>query len=395
MATDTRVPLLDLTRGDPGLLDELRQAFERVLLSGRYIMGPELADFESECAAFIGVEHALGVSSGTDALVLALMALGVGSVGSRGPAVGGSADEVICPSYSFFATAGSVWRVGARPVFVDIDPLTYNCDPVEIAARIGPHTRAIMPVHLYGQCADLSGILAAAGDIPVIEDAAQAIGARSGDRQAGSVGAFGCFSFFPSKNLGCLGDGGLLTTNDATLAETARIMRVHGGEPKYYHRVVGGNFRMDPLQAAFLRAKLPRLPGATEGRRRNANLYRELFAAAGIVAPSPTEVEDGRIGLPAQPADHTYNQFVIRSSRRDELRDWLTARGVGVEIYYPVPLHAQECFASLGHRAGEFPHSERAANETLALPIFPELTEAELRYVVSSIVTFCGGKSTA
>ncbi|MFO1054806.1 MAG: DegT/DnrJ/EryC1/StrS family aminotransferase [Planctomycetota bacterium] len=381
MTTITKVPLLDLTRNDPGVLDELRSAFERVLVSGQYIMGPEIDGLEKECAAFLGCKHALGVSSGTDALILALMSLGIGP-----------GDEVVCPTYTFFATAGAVWRVGARPVFVDIDPATYNCDPKAIAAAITPRTRAIIPVHLFGQCADMDPILAAAKSIPVIEDAAQAIGTRYGDRCAGSMGAFGCFSFFPSKNLGCLGDGGLVTTNDDALAEMARVMRVHGGKPKYYHRVVGGNFRLDPLQAAFLRVKLPRLPAATEGRRRNAAFYERLFRAAGVVSTSPTEVAPDRIGLPVRVGDHIYNQFVIRSPRREELRQHLQARGVGTEVYYPVPLHMQDCFKALGHREGDFPHSERAARESLALPIFPELSEAEMRHVADSVVAFCKGR---
>ncbi|MEK7862055.1 MAG: DegT/DnrJ/EryC1/StrS family aminotransferase, partial [Chloroflexota bacterium] len=359
MTTHTKVPLLDLTRTEPSLLAELREAFERVLRSGQYIMGPELTAFESECAAFIGAKHALGVSSGTDALILALMALGVGP-----------ADEVICPTYAFFATAGAIWRVGARPIFVDIDPSTYNCAPAAIRAKIGSRTRAIIPVHLYGQSADMDAILAAAGDVPVIEDAAQAIGAKCGATQVGALGTFGCFSFFPSKNLGCLGDGGLLTTDDARLAEKARILRVHGAEPKYYHHVVGGNFRLDALQAAFLRAKLPKLPAGTAARRRNAAKYRERFEEAGVVAESPIEVGPGEIGLPFARRDHTYNQFVVRVQSRDELRKWLASRGIGTEVYYPVPLHEQDCFASLQHRVGEFPHAERAARETLALPIF-------------------------
>ena len=380
--TITKVPLLDLTRSDAALLDGLRGAFERVLTSGQYIMGPEIEGLERECAQFIGSQHAIAVSSGTDALVLALMALGVGP-----------GDEVICPTYTFFATAGSVWRVGARPVFVDMDPKTYNCDAAHVRAQITPRTRAIMPVHLFGQCADMDPLLALAAEkgIPVIEDAAQAIGTRYGDRGAGSMGAFGCFSFFPSKNLGCLGDGGLVTAKDANLAETARIMRVHGGKPKYHHKVVGGNFRLDPLQAAFLRVKLPRLPGWTDARRRNAAAYEGLFRAAGVVASDPVAVEPGSIGLPVRVRDHIYNQFVIRTPHREELKAHLAKHGVGTEVYYPVPLHLQECFASLGHRRGEFPHSERAAAESLALPIFPELAPAEIAYVAERVVQFCKG----
>lgn len=379
----TSVPLLDLTRGDPEMFDRLRAAFERVLTSGRYIMGPEVDGFEADCASYIGVRHAIGVSSGTDALVLALMALGVGP-----------GDEVVCPTYTFFATAGSVWRLGAKPVFVDVDPITYNSDAAAIAAKITGRTKAIMPVHLFGQCAEIGPIveLAKKHGIPVVEDAAQAIGSTWRGRQAGSFGEFGCFSFFPSKNLGCLGDGGLVTTDDDALAEHARILRVHGGKPKYYHKVVGGNFRIDALQAAFLRVKLADLDRASEERRRNAALYTELLSAAGVASDDPVEVPRGRVGVPVIPDDgHTCNQFVLRvgHGRRDAMRKALADRGVGTEVYYPVPLHLQECFASLGHRRGEFPVSERAANETFAIPIFPELTEDEIRYVVDAIVAAC------
>ncbi|MGE0145115.1 MAG: DegT/DnrJ/EryC1/StrS family aminotransferase [Planctomycetota bacterium] len=384
MTTITKVPLLDLTRNDPALLDELRAAFDRVLTSGQYIMGPELDGLERECEAYLGAKHALGVSSGTDALILALMALDIGP-----------GDEVICPTYTFFATAGSIWRLGAKPVFVDIDPVTYNCDAAQTVAAITSRTRAIMPVHLFGQSAAMDPILESANSrgIPVIEDAAQAIGTKYGRRSAGTMGTFGCFSFFPSKNLGCMGDGGLVTTNDTALAERARILRVHGGKPKYYHKFVGGNFRLDPLQAAILRVKLPRLNAATEARRRNARLYETLFRDAGVVSASPMVVESGSIGLPTRVDDHIYNQFVVRSPDRDALRKAMADQGIGTEVYYPVPLHLQECFASLGHSVGEFPHSERAAAETLALPIFPELAEAEIRHVAERVIAFCKGGS--
>jgi dTDP-4-amino-4,6-dideoxygalactose transaminase len=379
--TTERIPLLDLTR-DPGLLEELRAAFERVLRSGIYIMGPELEAMEREFAAFLGADHALGVSSGTDALILALMALGVGP-----------GDEVICPTYTFFASAGSIARLGARPVFIDVDPVSYNCTAEAVAAAITRRTRAIMPVHLFGQCADMTGIqaLAEKRGIPVVEDAAQAIGARHGRSQAGTIGAFGCFSFFPSKNLGCLGDGGLLTTNDAGLAERARILRVHGMQPKYHHRAVGGNFRLDALQAAFLRVKLPRLPAATEARRQNAALYLELLTEAGIAGDGPLDVPDRGIALPAIGPEHTINQFTIRvgGGRRDALRDALLQQQIGCEVYYPIPLHLQECFRELGHTAGEFPVSEMAAQQTLALPVFPELRQDEVRRVVRAVAAFC------
>ncbi len=389
MTSITSVPLLDLTRNDPEVLDRMREAFDRVLVSGRYIMGPEIDGLEAECAEFLGIEHAIGVSSGTDALILALMSLGIGA-----------GDEVICPTYTFFATAGSIWRVGAKPVFVDCDPITYNLDPAEIEAKITPATKALMPVHLFGQCADMTPVLEVASKhgVRIIEDAAQAISARydttSGPVSAGGMGDFGCFSFFPSKNLGCLGDGGLVTTNDAELAEHARIMRVHGGKPKYYHHFVGGNFRLDPLQAALLRIKLPLLPAATEGRRRNAARYVERLQAAGVVSADPAEVGSGQIGLPQAVRDHIFNQFTLRSPERDALREWLGERGIGTEIYYPVPMHLQACFAELGHREGDFPRSEQAARETLALPIFPELAPEEIDYVADGVIAFCRSRGT-
>lgn len=377
-----KVPLLDLTRLDPAEVKALQAAFDRVLKSGVYIMGPELEAMEREFTAFIGSPHALGVSSGTDALLLAMMALGIGP-----------GDEVVCPTYTFFATAGTVWRLGARPAFTDVDPLTANCTAEQVAAAITTRTKAIMPVHLFGQCADMTGIqrVAQRNKLPVIEDAAQAIGAPHGGRQAGAIGTFGCFSFFPSKNLGCLGDGGLLTTGDAELAEQARVLRVHGGKPKYHHKVVGANFRMDALQAALLRVRLPGLPAATAARHGNALRYLELFQEAGVASESPVDVEAGRIGLPAIGPDHTVNQFTIRvgGGRREGLRDALVQQGIGCEIYYPIPLHLQECFKVLGHRRGDFPHSELLAEEALSLPVFPGLREDELLRVAGAVTAFC------
>ena len=364
MSTSRKVPLLDTTRSLAPIRAELVKTFERVLDSGQYIMGAEVEAFERECAAAIGAKHAIAVSSGTDALILALMALGIGA-----------GDEVICPTYTFFATAGSIWRVGAKPVFVDIEPASFNLDAAEVKRKITSRTKAVMPVHLYGQAAACKPLLGLG--VPVIEDAAQAIGAHDGDKQAGTQGAFGCFSFFPSKNLGAFGDAGLLTTNDDALAKTARRMRVHGMEPKYFHHEVGGNFRIDALQAALLRVKLPLLDAATAARQRNAALFDELLPK--------------QVGKPARvQAHHTYNQYVIRvpDGRRDALRAFLQERGVASEIYYPVPLHLQQCFASLGHKTGDFPHAERAAAETLALPIFPELTREELNYIVEQIAAF-------
>jgi len=385
--TITEVPLLDLTRLDPAIQDELREVFDRVLRSGRYIMGPEVTALEEECASYIGAEHGIAVSSGTDALLASLMALEIGA-----------GDEVVCPTYTFFATAGSIARTGAKPVFVDSDPWTYNWDPDQLERAITGRTKALMPVHLFGQPAEMGRVLeiAAARGIPIIEDAAQAIGVRWNDRGVGSIGSFGCFSFFPSKNLGCLGDGGLVTTNDSELAEKLRIMRMHGGKPKYHHHVVGGNFRMDALQAAMVRVKLRHLEFAHERRRANAALYRRLFAAAGVTVDlgppergSAPRIPEGKIGLPVECAkSHIYNQFIIRvpgKGRRDGLRHWLAECRVGTEIYYPVPMHMQNCFKGLGYAAGSFPVAEAAARETLALPIFPDLSEEEIRYVVDRV----------
>jgi dTDP-4-amino-4,6-dideoxygalactose transaminase len=294
----------------------------------------------------------------------------------------GPEDEVVTSSFSFFATAGVIARLGARPVFADIDAHTFNLDPQQVAKHITSRTKAIMPVHLFGQCADIDSILdiVAERQVTVIEDAAQAIGAMDArGRAAGTIGNMGCFSFFPSKNLGAFGDGGMAVTNDSGLAETLRVLRVHGGKPKYYHRIVGGNFRLDALQAAVLRVKLKYLPHWTEARRRNAQRYRELFEEARLlewVVPPPDS------------AGHIYNQFVIRCAQRDRLQAFLRERGVETEIYYPVPLHLQECFSDLGYREGDFPHVEAAALEVLALPIYPELTEEQQTFVVQQIHKF-------
>jgi dTDP-4-amino-4,6-dideoxygalactose transaminase len=363
------VPMLDLQAQYRPIRDALVDVVTRVCDSQRFIMGPEVEGMERELADFLGVAHAVGVSSGTDALLLALMALGIGP-----------GDEVVTSTYSFFATAGSIARAGAKPVLVDIDPVTYNIDPAATAAAITPRTRAIIPVHLYGQSADLDPILDAAGraGVPVIEDAAQAIGATYKGRTVGGIGRVGCFSFFPSKNLGAFGDGGLVTTQDAALAAELRRMRVHGADRQYFHQVIGGNFRLDALQAAVLRVKLPHLPGWTEGRRRNAARYADLFAEAGLT---------GRVTLPAETAGcyHIYNQYVVRVPNRDAVKAHLESRQVGCAIYYPVPFHQQACFAYLGHCAGDFPHAEQAAGETLALPVYGELTAGQQRYVVSVI----------
>ena len=363
------VPLLDLQGQYAPLREDILAAIARVCDSQRFIGGPEVEAFEREIAVSIGVPHAIGLTSGTDALLIALMALGVGP-----------GDEVITPTFSFFATAGAVTRVGATPKFVDIDPLTYNVDPDAVKAAIGPRTRAIIPVHLYGQCADMDPILAiaASAGVAVIEDAAQAIGATYRGRQAGSMGTAGGFSFFPSKNLGAFGDAGLLTTADAALAHEVRLLRNHGAEPKYFHQRIGGNFRLDALQAAVLRVKLPHLDRWTEMRRRNADRYDGLFAASAAAA---------RITLPARVKDcrHIFNQYVIRVPHRDAVKARLDAAHIGTEIYYPVPFHLQECFAKLRYHRGDFPAAESAAAETLALPIYGELTEAQQHEVVDAV----------
>jgi dTDP-4-amino-4,6-dideoxygalactose transaminase len=367
----TSVPLLDLKAQYEPLRDEVLAAITRVCDSQRFIGGPEVEGLEQELARFLGVREAVGVSSGTDALLAAMMAIGVGP-----------GDEVITSTYSFFATAGCVSRLGARPVFVDIDPATYNISPAAVATAITPRTRAIIPVHLYGCSAEMDPILEVARDagIAVIEDAAQAIGATYKGQPVGGLGTLGCFSFFPSKNLGAFGDGGLVTTNDPALAHRLRLTRNHGMEPKYYHHFVGANFRLDALQAAVLRVKAPHLPAWTEGRRRNAARYRELLAPLAAA---------GRIVLPVEPPDryHIYNQFVIRVDNRDKVRRVLESRRIGTEIYYPVPFHLQQCFADLGYAAGAFPESERAAASTIALPVYGELTDDQLVYVADALAS--------
>jgi dTDP-4-amino-4,6-dideoxygalactose transaminase len=373
-----KVPLLDLQAQYQPIRDEILAAMTRVADSQRFIMGPEIDALEQELAAMLGIRHAIAVSSGTDALLLALMALDIKA-----------GDEVITPTYSFFATAGCVSRLGARPVLVDIDPVTFNIDVSQAVAAITPRTKAIMPVHLFGQSADLDPVLDAAGraGIAVVEDAAQAIGATYHARPVGGIGAFGCLSFFPSKNLGAFGDAGLVTTNDDALADRARLLRTHGMRPKYYHHVVGANFRMDALQAAILRVKAPHLPAWTDARRANAATYRDLFAAAGLGGRGQTP---SQIVLPVESPGcrHIYNQFVIRTSERDALKRHLDAEGIGNEVYYPVPFHLQPCFADLGYAAGAFPHAERAAAESLAIPIYGELTRAQQERVVSAIGSF-------
>ena len=369
------VPLLDLNAQHAPLRDALVGAMTRVFDSQRFINGPEVDALEQDLAALVGVPDAVGVSSGTDALLASLMALGIGH-----------GDEIVTSTYSFFATAGAIARLGAKPVLVDIDPETFNVDPAAVAAAVTPATKAIIPVHLFGQPADLHPIIntAVQTGIFVIEDAAQAIGATYDGHMVGSFGAFGCFSFFPSKNLGCLGDGGLVTSTNTQLTRRIRLLRNHGMEPKYYHHMVGGNFRLDAIQAAVLRIKLPHLETWTAGRQRNAARYRAMFADAQL---------SDTVGLPVEAPrrTHIYNQFVVRVPQRDKLRAHLDLRGIGTEVYYPVPFHLQKCFANLGYAPGAFPHAEAAARESLALPIYAELTEAQQAEVVGAIKSFYRG----
>jgi len=367
-----KVPLLDLKAQFAPIRADVLDAMTRVCDAQQFILGPEVEALERELAAFLHVPHAIGVSSGTDALLVALMALDVGP-----------GDEVVTTPFSFFATAGSVARLGARPVFVDIDAATFNIDTGRIEAAITPRTKAIVPVHLFGQSAGMDAIaeIATRTSVPVVEDAAQAIGTTYRDQIVGGLGAIGCFSFFPTKNLGTFGDGGLVTTRDAALARKMRAIRQHGGEVKYHHDSVGGNFRLDALQAAILRVKLPHLDAWTQARQRNAERYDAMFADASL-----TDI----IRLPVRASDstHIFHQYVIRTPERDRLRAFLQDRGVGTEVYYPVPLHLQPCFRGLGQSAGAFPRAEAAATEVLALPIYGELTEIQQGWVVEAIREF-------
>ena len=377
-----KVPLLDLTAQYAAIRDELDDAVAGVADSQRFVLGPVVEACEEAVAAYVGARFGIGVSSGTDALLLALMAEGIG----RG-------DEVVTTPFSFFATAGVIARVGATPVFADVDPVTLNIDPARMAELITERTRAIIPVHLFGQMVEMAPIMEAARErgIAVIEDAAQAIGARHEGHRAGSVGDYGCFSFFPTKNLGGWGDGGLVVTNDARRAARLRALRVHGETSRYHHRFVGGNFRLDALQAAVLTAKLPHLDGWTAARIATAALYTRLLG------PAAERCAD-RLRLPrVVTGHHVFNQYVIRVADRDRVRAELEAAGVGTAIYYPVPLHLQECFADLGYRAGDLPVSERAAGRVLALPVFPELSEAQIRHVAAVIeaAVGAGGKGNA
>lgn len=371
------VPLLDLKAHHQPLRKELLAALEQVLDKNNFILGNEVAELEEKIAAYCQVRFGVGMSSGTDALLAALMALDIKA-----------GDDVITTPLSFFATVGVIVRLGARPVFVDIDPVTYNLDPSLLEAAITPRTRAILPVHLYGQCADMDPILeiATRRGLAVVEDAAQAIGSEYRDgRRAGSMGVAGCLSFFPSKNLGGLGDGGMVVTNDQILAERLRILRVHGAKPKYYHRMVGGNFRLDTLQAAVLNVKLGYLDRWTALRQQHAELYERLFEETGLVEQCSVRLPRAVYKATGIAHYHIYNQFVIGVSDRDQLQAHLKAKGIGTEVYYPVPLHRQECFNALGYHEGDFPEAERASRELLALPIYPELKEDQQHYVVQMV----------
>ncbi|MAM85384.1 MAG: transcriptional regulator [Acidobacteria bacterium] len=368
-----KVPLVDLGAQYDTIRDEVVAAVTRVCDSQRFILGPEVELVEKELAEYLSAKHAVGMSSGTDALLAIMMGLGVGP-----------GDEVITTAYSFFAAAGSIARLGATPVFVDINPATFNIDPDAARAAMTSRTKAIVPVHLFGLSADMDPLLEAVSKhgVPIIEDACQAFGARYRGLPVGALGVAGGLSFFPSKSLGAYGDGGLIVTNDGVLAERLRLLRAHGAEPKYVHKIVGGNFRLDAMQAAILRAKLPHVSQWFEARREAASRYRHLFADA--------DVEVFGVELPVEPQDrwHTYHQYVVRAPRRDELHAHLESHGIETAIYYPVPLHRQECFASLGYSEGTLPQSEAAARTALALPMYPELTEEQQAHVVKTIAEY-------
>ena len=406
------VPLLDLKSQYESIKPEINAAIAEVCESQKFILGPQVKACEEAIATYCGCTHAVGVSSGTDALLVSLMADGIGP-----------GDEVITTAYSFFATAGCIARLGAKPVFVDIDPVTYNIDPSRLQELITENTKAILPVHLFGQMADMDPIMDIAKQhkLVVIEDAAQAIGAEYKGRRAGSIGHYGCFSFFPSKNLGAFGDGGMVVTNDPERADKLRVLRAHGSKPKYYHKLVGGNFRLDTLQAAIVLAKLKHLDDWTAKRQSNAKRYDAVFEGSGLVSSGLIRLpqtasysmtkdqstkDAGRCTVPGlrspvspststlastSSSRHIFNQYVIRVPRRSDLQAFLKEHGVGTEVYYPLPLHLQECFSYLGLKVGDYPESEKAAKETLAIPVYPELSDDQAHYVVDSIKTFYRG----
>lgn len=382
-----KVPLVDLRAQYAAVRADIREAVDKVFESQQFILGPGVQQFEEAVAAYVGVRHAVGVSSGTDALLAVLMALGIGP-----------GDLVITSAFSFFATAGVVARLGAEPLFVDIDPEIYGLDPADLARRVEnlspsdrKRVRAIIPVHLYGQCADIAPILVVAEEcgVPVLEDAAQAIGAQYRDgRCAGSIGRAGCLSFFPSKNLGAAGDAGMVLTNDSELAARLRMLRVHGAEEKYRHAFIGGNFRLDTLQAAVLLVKLRHLDRWTEARQARADTYVRLFADSGLLHKGLVTLPETRYRKTGLPRYHVFHQFVVRVPDRDRLRAFLREAGIDTEVYYPVPFHLQECFSALGYTAGDLPEAERAAREALALPMYPELAEEQQTYVVDRVASF-------
>ena len=390
-----KVPLLDLKPQYQSLKKELDEAILKVAESQYFILGPEVKKMEDACAEYLGTKHAIGVSSGTDALLLALMALDIQP-----------GDEVIVPTYSFFATAGVVSRLNAVPILTDCDPVTFNIDVNDFKSKITSKTKAVIPVHLYGQSAEMDEVMKIAkeNNLYVVEDAAQAIGTQYKDgRCVGTIGDIGCFSFFPSKNLGCFGDGGLVTTNDDELAKKINIKRVHGGEPKYYHKVIGGNFRLDAIQAVVISVKLPHLNSWSKKRRENAALYNEQFIAAGLAEETGKSNFDSKnkVLLPKAVYEnlsstvlnyHIYNQYIIRVEKRDDLREFLIKNEVATEIYYPVPFHLQECFANLNGKKGDFMNSEFAADTSIALPIYPELSDDQIKYVVGKTAEFFKNK---
>lgn len=378
--TKTKIPMLDLKAQYASIKQEICEAVDEVFESQYFILGPKVEELERKIASYSEVSHAVGVSSGTDALLISLMALDINPN-----------DEVITTPFTFFSTAGVISRLNAIPKFADIDPITYNIHPSQIESAITRRTKAIIPVHLFGQCADMDPILEIASKhhIPVIEDAAQSIGAQYKHRKAGSMGNFGVFSFFPSKNLGGAGDGGMVTTQDSALSEKLKILRVHGSRPKYYHKIIGGNFRLDALQAAVLLVKLQHLDSWSEKRRQNASYYDKLFKQSRLLVekglvetPVPVYLEEGDKNY------HIYNQYTIRARSRDKLQAHLRAQGIGTAIYYPVPLHLQECYKDLGYLKGDFPEAEKAAQSVLSLPIYPELTHSQQETVVDTINSF-------
>jgi dTDP-4-amino-4,6-dideoxygalactose transaminase len=376
------VPMLDVNRENSRLASQLEAAMADVARSGGFVHGPACHKFEAEMAKYCGTEHAIGCASGSDALLLVLMALGIGP-----------GDEVIVPSFTFFATASAVWRLGAKPVFADIIPDTFNLDPADVLYKITANTKAIMPVHLFGQCANMKEIkqvASAARGIPIIEDSCQAIGSESGGVRTGSLGKAACFSFYPTKNLGGFGDGGLITTSDGELAAQLRVLRDHGQQPRYYHHFVGINSRLDALQAAVLSVKLPHLDSWAAARKRHAERYQTEFSRRGL---------SGSIVTPktADTCHHVWNQYTVRvkNGRRDALQKYLADRKIGSAIYYPVPLHLQKCFAALGHEPGSLPKTEQACREVLSLPVYPELTEAEQGAVIEAVAEFCQSQGRA